>query len=94
MPRNSDMGACVWVLIRPGAIMRVGAVQPLLGLEAPVDLGARPDGHDALAAHRHGAVLDDAARGVHGDDVARAPDPVGRFGGQRRRHSEQEEATR
>ena len=55
----------------------VGPVEALLGLEARVDLGFGADGHDALAADGDGAVFDDAALRVHGDDVARAPDPVG-----------------
>ena len=65
MPRKSDMAACVWVLIRPGARMASGRSSRCFGLEARVDLGLRADGHDALAADRHRAVLDHAALRVH-----------------------------
>ena len=65
---------------QPGREDGVGTVQPLPGLEARVDFGLRADGHDAVAADRDGAVLDHAALRVHGDDVAGAPDPIGRFG--------------
>ena len=81
MPRNSDMAACVWVLIRPGARMASGRSSRCFGLKVRVDVGLRSDAHDALAANGDRAVLDHAMLRVHGDDVARAPDPVGRFGG-------------
>ena len=38
---------------------------------------------NAVAADGDGAVLDDAVPPVFGDDVARAPDPIGWFGRER-----------
>src|SRR5260370_25362067 len=40
------------------------------------DFWLRTVRHDARAANRDGSVLDNAPPGVHGDDVAGAPDPV------------------
>ena len=54
------MAACVWVLMRPGAMSGIGAVQALLGLEAAVDFGARPTADDAVAANGDRAILDHA----------------------------------
>ncbi len=57
----------------------VGAVQAPHARESCIDFGARADGENARAAHRYGAVFDHAMRCVLGDDVTRAPDPVGLF---------------
>ena len=80
MPRNSDMAAWVWVLIRPGVRMASGRSMLLPGLKPFLDIGALADAHDAIAANGHGAVFDQAALRVHGDDVAGGPDAVGRLG--------------
>ena len=81
MPRKSDMAACVWVLISPGARIASGgraAASP--GICASIS-ACVPTADDAIARDRHRAVLDDATLRILGDDIARAPDPVGRFGG-------------
>ena len=80
MPRNSDMAACVWVLIRPGARIASGRSRRCFAWKRASISAFVPTADDAVAADGHGAVLDHAALRVHGDDVARAPDPVGRFG--------------
>ena len=69
----------------------VGAVQAMGGLEAGVDFGTGAHPDDAVGADGHGAVLDDAVLRVFGDHIARAPDPVRRFGGER--SDKQEETT-
>ncbi len=71
MPRKSDMAACVCVLIRPGARIASGRSSRCARLVARVDLGARPDCHNALAADGNRAVLDHAPLRIHGDHVAR-----------------------
>ena len=83
MPRNSDIAACVWVLISPGARIASGRSSRCLAWKWRSISALRADADDALAADRHGAVLDDAPLRVLGDDVARAPDPVGGLGGER-----------
>ncbi len=59
-----------------------GPVEALLRLELRVDLRLRADPRDVVAHDGDGAVFDHAPRGVHGDDVARAPDPIGGRGRQ------------
>src|ERR1700687_1604279 len=61
----------------PGSEQRVRPVQPLLGLKPLVDFGLRSHADDALAAHRHCAVLDNTPLWSHRQDIARAPDHVG-----------------
>ena len=69
-PRSSTIGACVWVLTRPGMITWPAGVDRLGAAELLADgvVGVHRD--DVGAVDRHGAVLDDPARAVHGDDGA------------------------
>ena len=60
-----------------GAETKDGTVEALLRLPCPIDLRACPDGGNVIADNHHRAVLDHAPLRVHGDHVARAPDPVG-----------------
>ena len=61
----------------------IRAVDMLPGLKLFFDVGALADAHDALAANGDGAVVDQIAPRVHGDDVAGGVDGVGRLGMQR-----------
>ena len=63
--------------------MRVGTIEALLRLPRFIDFGARADGDDMIADNGDGSIFDHAALGVHGDDVARAPDPIGGRGVER-----------
>ena len=59
----------------------VGTIEPLFSLETGIDFRFCADGEDAVSADCDGAVFDDTALGILGDDVAGAPDPVGGLGG-------------
>jgi len=54
----------------PAGVERAGRAMRAL------DVGALADGDDAITRDGQGAVPDDAARGIHGDDRAAADDEV------------------
>ena len=82
-PRKSVIGTWVWVLTRPGITMPAGGVDRLRGGVARRELARGTDGHDALALHRHRAVLDHAERRVHGHDRAAGEQQVHGLAGAR-----------
>ena len=59
-----------WVSISPGSttMREASIVSP--GREAAVQLGVRPDGHDAVPADRDGPIVEDAPLGIDRDDGA------------------------
>ena len=54
----------------------IGAVEPARRAIASVDIDLGSDVYNMIARHRDGSIFDHAALGVHGDDVAAAPDGV------------------
>jgi hypothetical protein len=56
-----------------------GTVETVGGLKLSTNVRALSDSDDAFAADRHRAVVDQTMLGVHGDHIAGAVDPVGRF---------------
>ncbi len=74
----------------------VAGVEAVLRLPGTIEIGARAGGDDTFAEYGHCAVIDDAAVGAHGDEVAGGDDEVAGSGGQRRGGGQQseQEATR
>src|ERR1700722_9707695 len=64
----------------PGHQDGLRAVDMLAGLKLSLYVNALSDSHDALATNGDGAVVDQIATRVHGDDVTGGIDRVGRLG--------------
>ena len=70
----------MWVLTRPGVMTNRDASTTVVGVPAGCHLRGLADGHDLVAADRHGTVGDDPAPVVHGDHEAVCQQGVGASG--------------